>query len=153
LLSANRRAFLKTGSYLAAASLLPSLGRAQDSADLPEIRVALIGCGGRGTGAAAQSLSVPGTRLVAMADAFPDNVEHSHAELIKRFGDRVDVPQERRFAGFDAYQPAIDAADVVLLATPPGFRPAHFEYAVAKGKHVFMEKPVAVDGPGVRKVI
>ncbi len=151
--SADRRAFLKTGGYLAAASFLPSIGRAQDGADVPEIKVALVGCGGRGTGAAAQSLAVPGTRLVAMADAFPDNVEHSHGELVKRFGERVDVPRERRFAGFEAYKLAIDAADVVLLATPPGFRPAHFEYAVEKGKHVFMEKPVAVDGPGVRKVI
>ncbi len=150
--SADRRAFLKTGGLITAASLLPSIGRAQDG-DVSEIKVAVIGCGGRGTGAATQSLNVPGTRLVAMADAFPDNVENAYKTLKNQFGDRVDVPEDRRFSGFDAYKAAIDAADVVLLTTPPGFRPAHFEYAVEKGKHVFMEKPVAVDGPGVRKVI
>ncbi len=149
---ADRRSFLKTGGLLTAASLLPSAGRAQDAA-ATEIKVAVIGCGGRGTGAAAQSLSVPGTRLVAMADAFADNVERAHSELKKQFGDRVDVPEERRFSGFDAFKSATDAADLVLLCSSPGFRPAHFEYAVAQGKHVFMEKPVAVDGPGIRKVI
>jgi len=148
----DRRRFLKTGSLIAAASSMPSVVHAQ-AAGSDEIRVALVGCGGRGSGAAAQSLSVPGTRLVAMADAFPDNVDNAHDRLKEQFGDRVDVPPSRRFGGFEAYREAIDAADVVLLCTPPGFRPAHFEYAVAKGKHVFMEKPVAVDGPGVRKVI
>jgi myo-inositol 2-dehydrogenase / D-chiro-inositol 1-dehydrogenase len=150
--SNERRAFLKTGSLLTAASLLPSISRANQGGD-SDLKVAVVGCGGRGTGAAAQSLSVPGTRLVAMADAFADNVERSHNELKQKFGDRVDVPESRRFAGFDAFKGAIDAADVVLLCSTPGFRPAHFEYAVAQGKHVFMEKPVAVDGPGVRRVI
>ncbi|MES2924822.1 MAG: Gfo/Idh/MocA family oxidoreductase [Verrucomicrobiota bacterium] len=151
-LLANRRAFLKAGTLAAAASTLPSVLYAQ-AAGSDEIKIALIGCGGRGTGAAAQSLSVPGTKLVAMADAFPDNIERAYDALKKQSGDRVDVPAARRFAGFDAYKGAIDAADVVLLCTPPGFRPAHFEYAVKQGKHVFMEKPVAVDGPGIRKII
>ena len=151
-LSADRRAFLKAGTIAAAASSLPSVLYAQ-AAPNAEIKIALVGCGGRGSGAAAQSLNVPGTKLVAVADAFPDNAENAANALKQQFGDRVDVPKERVFAGFDGYKGAIDAADVVLLCTPPGFRPAHFEYAVQQGKHVFMEKPVAVDGPGIRKVI
>ncbi|BCX49088.1 oxidoreductase [Haloferula helveola] len=150
--SPDRRTFLKTGSLVAAASSVPSLLHAQAGGG-DEIKIALVGCGGRGTGAAAQSLNVPGTRLVALADAFPDNADSAHDRLKGQFKDRVDVPTSRRFSGFDAYKQAIDAADVVLLCTPPGFRPTHFEYAVAQGKHVFMEKPVAVDGPGIRKVI
>ena len=147
----DRRSFLKAGSLATAASLLPSIASAQDGGK--EIKVALVGCGGRGTGAASQSLNVPGTKLVAMADAFGDKIDRAHETLKKQFGERVDVPEERRFHGFDAFKKAIDCADLVLLCTPPGFRPPHFEYAVASGKHVFMEKPVAVDGPGIRKVI
>jgi predicted dehydrogenase len=149
--STDRRSFLKTGSLLTAASLLPGLARAQGEA--AEIKVALIGCGGRGTGAAAQSLSCPGTKLVAVADAFEDNAKKAAESLKKQFPDRVDLPAERIFHGFDAYQKAIESADLVLLCTPPGFRPTHFEYAVEKGKHAFVEKPVAVDGPGIRKFI
>jgi predicted dehydrogenase len=149
--STDRRSFLKTGSLITAASLLPGLARAQGGA--AEIKVALIGCGGRGTGAAAQSLGCPGTKLVAIADVFEDNVKKAADALKKQFPDRVDLPAERIFHGFDAYRKAIDAADLVLLCTPPGFRPAHFEYAVEKGKHAFVEKPVAVDGPGIRKFI
>lgn len=151
IVTANRRTFLKTGSLVTAAAALPGVARAATTSS--DIKVAVIGCGGRGTGAAAQSLAVPGTRLVAMADAFPDNVERALNQLEKQHPERVDVPKERRFSGFDAYKKAIDAADVVLLCTPPGFRPRHFEYAVEQGKHVFMEKPVAVDGPGIRKVV
>ena len=151
---AGRRGFLKSGTLIATATALPGILRAKDGAGTPdELKIALVGCGGRGSGAAAQSLNVPGTRLVAMADAFPDNIDAAHEGLKKQYGDRVDVPKERRFAGFEGYKAAIEAADVVLLCTPPGFRPAHFEYAIAKGKHVFMEKPVAVDGPGIRKVL
>lgn len=147
----DRRQFLKTGALLSAASLFPTIGAAAD--DVKPIKIALIGCGGRGTGAAAQSLNVAGTTLVAMADAFADNLEYAHKQLSEKFGARVDVPEARRFVGLDAYKAAIDAADVVLLCSTPGFRPQHFEYAVKQGKHVFMEKPVAVDGPGIRKVI
>ncbi len=147
----DRRDFIKAGSLVTAAALLPGVASAQEAGK--EIKVALIGCGGRGTGAASQSLNVPGTKLVAMADAFEDQLNKAHATLQKQYGDRVDVPAERRFVGFDAFKKATDAADLVLLCSSPGFRPAHFEYAVQQGKHVFMEKPIAVDGPGIRKVI
>lgn len=147
----DRRDFIKAGSLVTAAALLPGIAQAQGAGK--EIKVALIGCGGRGTGAASQSLNVPGTKLVAMADAFEDNLNKAHASLVKQYGERVDVPAERRFVGFDAFKKATDAADLVLLCSSPGFRPAHFEYAVQQGKHVFMEKPIAVDGPGIRKVI
>lgn len=119
------------------------------------IKVGLVGCGGRGTGAADQALSAdPGTTLIAMGDAFADQIEGSLSTL-KAAGvaDRVQVPAEHRFAGFDAYKHVIDLVDVVLLATPPGFRPIHFAYAVEKGKHAFIEKPVAVDGPGLRAFV
>jgi myo-inositol 2-dehydrogenase/D-chiro-inositol 1-dehydrogenase len=152
IIVSSRRSFLKTGALAAAASSFPSVLFAQTGGS-DEIKVALIGCGGRGTGAAAQTLNVPGTRLVAMADAFPDRLQNAFDTLTKAHGDRMDVPKERQFTGFDAYKHAIDSADVVLLCTPPGFRPAHFEYAVEKGKHIFMEKPVAVDGTGIRKVL
>jgi predicted dehydrogenase len=148
----DRREFMKAGVLVTAATLLPGMASAQGAAG-KELKVALIGCGGRGTGAASQSLNVPGTKLVAMADAFEDNLTKAHDSLQKQFKARVDVPAERRFVGFDAYKKAIDAADLVLLCSSPGFRPMHFEYAVQQGKHVFMEKPVAVDGPGIRKVI
>ncbi len=130
-----------------------------------EIKIALIGCGGRGTGAAAQALHTAGpVKLWAMADAFEDRLEGSLKRLstgakVSRgtsegLGAKVDVPPERRFVGLDAYRRAIDSGvDLVLLTTPPGFRPAQFEYAIKQGKHVFMEKPVAVDSPGVRSVL
>ena len=146
----SRRTFLKTTTAAAAASM-PFGAYAQSGS--AEIKVALIGCGGRGTGAAVQSLNVPGTRLVAMADAFEDRLKGSLSSISQKFGDRVDVPQERQFIGFEAYKDAIAAADVVILTTPPGFRPMHFEHAIAQGKHVFMEKPVATDAAGIRQVI
>lgn len=119
------------------------------------IKVALIGCGGRGTGAALQALSVKqNVKLVAMADAFRDRIDSSYQNLTKgKVKDRVDVPEDRKFVGFDGYKQAIALADVVLLTTPPGFRPIHFEEAVRQGKHVFMEKPVATDAPGIRRVL
>ena len=120
-----------------------------------EIKVALIGCGGRGTDACIQALSTEGPmKLTAMADLFQDRVDVSLANISKEKPDRVDVPAERRFIGFDGYRRAIDSGvDGVILTTPPGFRPAQFEYAVEKGKHVFMEKPVATDAAGVRRVL
>jgi myo-inositol 2-dehydrogenase/D-chiro-inositol 1-dehydrogenase len=146
-----RRDFLKTSSTLAAAAALaPGVFAAGDDT----LKLALIGCGGRGSGAASQALSTEGPlKLVAMADAFKDRLDGSYDELKKQHADRVDVPEENKFVGFDAYQHAIAAADVVILATSPGFRPPHFEEAVRQGKHIFMEKPVAVDAPGVRKVL
>jgi len=118
------------------------------------IKIALIGCGDRGTGAAFQALSTKANvKLVALADAFQDRLDKSYNLLSERFKDKVDVPKERQFVGFDGYEKAIALADVVLLVTPPGFRPMHFEEAVKQGKHVFMEKPVAVDSPGIRKVL
>ena len=119
------------------------------------MKVALIGCGGRGTGAARDALknSACPTRLVAMADAFQHRLDRSLETLQTQFADKVDVPPERQFVGLDGYKKAIALADVVILTTPPGFRPMTFEEAIAQGKHVFMEKPVATDAPGVRKVL
>lgn len=130
-----------------------------------EIKIALVGCGGRGTGAAAQALNTAGPiKLWAVADAFAPRLEFSLKMLqgggrVSRgtsegLAAKIDVPPERRFVGLDAYRQAIDSGvDLVLLTTPPGFRPAQFEYAVKQGKHVFMEKPVAVDAPGIRRVL
>jgi predicted dehydrogenase len=146
-----RRGFLKTTSTLAAAaSLAPGVFAAGDDT----LKLALIGCGGRGSGAADQALSTDGpVKLVAMGDVFKDRLDSSYDTLKGRHADRVAVSEENKFIGFDAYQHAIALADVVILATPPGFRPSHFEEAVRQGKNIFMEKPVAVDGPGVRKVL
>ncbi|MCS6968849.1 MAG: Gfo/Idh/MocA family oxidoreductase [Cytophagales bacterium] len=162
----DRRSFIKTSAIVSAGVAVVGMpfgayARYQDDT----IKVALVGCGSRGTGAAAQALSVkPRTKLVAMADAFADRIEESYKALTaNKFKDwsgvevsvahKVEVPPERRFVGFDAYQKAIELADVVLLATPPGFRPQHFEACIKAGKHVFMEKPVATDAPGVRQVL
>lgn len=125
------------------------------------IKVAVVGCGGRGTGAAIQALSSgKNVKLVAMADAFQNRIDDSYKHITSddatdngHIRDKVDVPAERRFVGFDAYKKAIALCDVVILATPPGFRPAHFEEAVNAGKHVFMEKPVAVDPAGIKIVL
>jgi len=137
------------------AAQLP-LARAVHAAGSDVIRVGFIGCGGRGTGAAVQALSTPGpVRLVAMADVFAQRLEASLKQLLARedLKGRIDVPPERRFVGFDAYQQAIEAGvDLVLLTTSPHFRPIHYPAAVRAGKHVYMEKPVAVDAPGVRAI-
>jgi myo-inositol 2-dehydrogenase / D-chiro-inositol 1-dehydrogenase len=154
----SRREFLKTSSVLAAGGALAgslSLSRSAHAAGDDTIKIALIGCGGRGTGACQQALSTAGPiKLVAMADAFADRLAQSYRQLTQSHPNKVDVPEERRFIGFDAYHKALEAGiDVVLLATPPGFRPIHFEAAVRAGKHVFMEKPVATDAIGVHRVI
>ncbi|HEU5070853.1 MAG TPA: Gfo/Idh/MocA family oxidoreductase [Verrucomicrobiae bacterium] len=152
-----RREFLRTTSAaLAGASVLGALSveRSAFAAEDNTLKIALIGCGGRGTAAAGQALSTDGpVKLVAMADAFEDRLSGSLKGLADRHGDKVDVPADRQFIGFDAYKQAIALADVVILATPPGFRPMQFEEAVNQGKHVFMEKPVATDAPGVRRVL
>jgi myo-inositol 2-dehydrogenase/D-chiro-inositol 1-dehydrogenase len=150
-----RREFLKASALVAGGVMLSGYSWAGVNSSVDDtIKIALIGCGDRGTGAAFQALSTQfNLKLVAMADAFQDRLDKSYASLSTKFGAKVDVPKERQFVGFDAYQKAIALADVVLLVTPPGFRPMHFEEAIKQGKHVFMEKPVAVDSPGIRKVL
>ena len=155
----NRRDFVKkmglaTGSGMLLSSL--PIGVSAFAGGNDTIKLALIGCGGRGTGAAHQALSADeGVKLVAMADAFRDRLDDSYEKLSKIYAetDRVAVKEEHKFVGFDAYKKAIAMADVVILATPPGFRPYHFEEAINKNKHVFMEKPVATDVVGIRKVL
>src|SRR5262249_34995027 len=122
------------------------------------IRVALVGCGGRGTGAAENALSTRSgpIELVAMADVFQERLISSHKQLSKSFPKQVDVPQDRQFVGFDAYKRAMDclkAGDVVILTTPPAFRWPHFAYAIEKGINTFMEKPTTVDGPSTKKML
>jgi predicted dehydrogenase len=153
--SASRREFLKgstaAGATLAAAGLSLSVPLVHAGGS-GTIRVGLVGCGGRGTGAAEQALTADsGTRLVAMADAFQDRIDDSLSALKgSTVSSRVDVPRDRQYAGFDAFRQVIDQVDVVLLTTPPHFRPIHLAYAVEKGVHAFVEKPMAVDGPGLR---
>ena len=161
--NSSRREFVKQSGLLAggliAAPLMSQANFFSGSEDV--IKVALVGCGGRGTGAAIQALSSKqNVKLVAMADAFRDNLDSCYKSITSdeasENGDiksKIDVPEERKFTGFDGYQKAIALADVVILATPPGFRPQHFEEAINKGKHVFMEKPVAVDPAGIQKVL
>lgn len=154
-----RRDFVKKTTVLAGSVIAaPLLTKANYFAGADDaIKVALIGCGGRGTGAAAQALSTKqNVKLVAMADAFRDRLDDSYKELTNDESTvkaRVDVPEERKFVGFDAYKKAIALADVVILATPPGLRPIHFEEAVNKNKHIFMEKPVATDPAGIQRVL
>ena len=158
----NRREFVKTagaaaGSLILAPSMLSA--KAHIGGD-DAIRVGLVGCGGRGTGAAVQALlSGQNVHLVAMADAFRDQVDSSYQRIQEEMENnelpagRLNVPEEHKFSGFEGYQKVIPLCDVVILATPPGFRPIHFEAAVKAGKHIFMEKPVAVDAPGIRRVL
>jgi myo-inositol 2-dehydrogenase / D-chiro-inositol 1-dehydrogenase len=154
----SRREFLKqTSGALTGAALLSALSVRSYAAENNTIPIALIGCGGRGTGAAVNALATDGpVKLVAMADVFADRLEGSLANLKNQFGDAVDVPPERQFLGMDAYRKAIAEiapGGVAVLATPPAFRPVQFEHAVASDCHVFMEKSFAVDAPGVRRVI
>ena len=172
-----RREFLKNTARLAAVSALagvtiPHVHAAEDNT----IRLALIGCGGRGSGAVANALSAGGlvmdnrfraqdeknadscgpVKLTAMADLFADRLGPAHNALTKAFGDKIDVPKERQFLGFDAYRKAIDClrpGDVAILTTHAGFRPTHLEYAVEKGVNVFMEKCFASDPGGTQQVL
>ena len=157
-----RRDFVKTTGRTAAATALvtmavPHVHAAEDNT----IRVALVGCGGRGTGAAVNALSVKNgpIKLVAMADVFEDKLKASHANISKKFEKepgKIDVPEDRKFIGFDGYRQAIDClrpGDVAIFATPPGFRWVHFGYAIEKNVHTFMEKPTTVDGPTTRKML
>jgi predicted dehydrogenase len=149
----NRRKFLGvTGATLAVAGF-PAIVRGQE-ASKQVLKVGLIGCGGRGTGAASQALSAdPNVKLWAMGDAFAPAIANSLKQLGK-FGERLDVPQSRQFAGLDAFKEVLaSGVDVVILATPPGFRPQHLRAAVEAGKHIFCEKPMAVDVAGVKSVM
>jgi len=156
----SRREFLARSTAAATGAALAGgldLGRTAHAAGSDLIKIALIGCGGRGTGAAAnalQNVAHPNVKLVALADAFTGRMENCLKALKTRCGDRVDVAPERMFADLDGYQKAIDCdVDVVLMCSPPGFRPMQFEAAVKAGKQIFMEKPVAVDAPGVRRIL
>ena len=153
--SNSRRGFLKTGAAtLVGGTLFNSLPVGVYAQTGKTIKVGLVGCGGRGTGAAFEALQAsPTVKLVAMGDAFSDMLSGSYAKLAAEFKDQVDVPANRRFVGLDAYAKVIAECDAVILATPPPFRPAHFEEAINAGKHVFMEKPLAVDVPGYKMII
>jgi predicted dehydrogenase len=167
LTNPGRREFLRQGTLLAGGLMAaPLLSHANyfSGAD-GVIKIAMVGCGGRGTGAVTQALSSKqNVKLVAMADAFRDNLDTCYKQLTSEdtaestngrgsLKGKVDVPEENKFTGFDAYKHAIALADVVILATPPGFRPIHFEEAVKQGKHIFMEKPVATDPAGIQRVL
>ena len=152
--SLSRREFLKASAAVAT-TIGATAARAQTSPG-DTLRVGLVGCGGRGTGAAAQALAAdPSVKLVAMGDVFAERLQLSLGTLKKQpaIAMKLDVPEKNQFIGFDAYQKVIETSDVVLLATPPHFRPMHIEAAVAAGKHIFAEKPIAVDAPGVRAVL
>jgi predicted dehydrogenase len=153
----SRRDLIKKTGQVAAVSALAGVALPQVHAgENNTLQIALVGCGGRGTGAAANALQTTGpTRLVAMADVFPNRLATSHANLTNEFRNQVDVPAARRFIGFDGYRRAMDslrAGDVVILGTPPAFRWVQFTYAIEKRLNVFMEKPVAVDGPSARRM-
>lgn len=155
----SRRDFIKTGSSLLVAGGVVgtslTVARTAHAAGSDLIKIGLIGCGGRGTGAAIQALNTKSgdIKLTAMADAFENRIQAAFRAIKGQHADKVET-EGRTFAGFDAYQKLLETdIDLVILATPPGFRPMQFEAAVKAGKHVFMEKPVAVDGPGVRRVL
>ncbi len=156
--STSRRDFLKKSSAVLAGTALagvavPHVHAGEDNT----IKIALIGCGGRGTGAVFEALSTKGpTKLWAMADVFENRLQPSLDAASKRFGKQIEVPKERQFIGMDGYRKAIDSLEpgsIAFLTTPPAFRPMHLEYAVQKGMNVFMEKSFAVDAPGVRRVL
>jgi predicted dehydrogenase len=154
----SRRDFLKDTSRIAAASaVMAAVAPRMYAGQSNTIKVALIGCGGRGTGAADNALSVKQgpIQLVAMGDVFEHRLKSSYENLDKRHPDKMNVPRSRRFVGLDAYKHAMDClspGDVAIFATPPAFRWVHFTYAIKKGLNVFMEKPVTVDGPTSRRM-
>ncbi|WP_422083473.1 Gfo/Idh/MocA family protein [Ulvibacterium sp.] len=155
--STTRRKFVKTSAKTAAAGLVFAQLPVFSSAHVlgqERLKLGLVGCGGRGTGAVFQALTASkSVQLVAMGDVFQHEMDSSLQRVSKDFPDQVDVPKEHQFLGLEAYKDVIAECDAVILATPPGFRPEHFEHAVASDKHVFMEKPLAVDSPGYRKVL
>ncbi len=152
-----RRDFIKGSAALVGGALVgsPFTGKAGRIVSAP-LKLALIGCGARGAGAVLNALNANSNAvLVAMADVFKDKLDETYATLMKvgKIKDSIKVPENQKFVGFEAYEKALACADVVLLVTPPAFRPAHFEAAVKAGKHVFMEKPLASDAPGIRQVL
>ncbi len=155
----SRRDLLSTSGRLAAASALAGVALpAVHAGEDDTVRIALVGCGGRGTGAAGDAMASKNgpAKLVAMADVFQERLDHSYDALHQEFNDHVAVPTGNKFIGFDGYQKAMDClrkGDVVILTTPPAFRWVHFTYAISKGLNVFMEKPVTVDGPSTRKLL
>ena len=154
----NRRSFVKKTTIGAGALLaVPySVDAMVNVGNVKKLKLCVVGCGGRGTGAAVQALRADkDVELVAMADAFQDTLDNSLKSIKEELDGeiKVNVKQKNKFVGFDAFKKAIDISDVVILASPPGFRPLHFEYAINNEKHVFMEKPVAVDAFGVRRVL
>lgn len=157
--SSSRRDFIKTGGQAAALSVLANVAiPAVHAAGSDLIQIALIGCGGRGGGAAANALSVKRgpVKLVAMADVFPERLATDLKNLQQRLSSQVDVPADRQFIGFDAYQHAMDClkpGDIAIFATPPAFRWVHFTYAIQKNLNVFMEKPLTADGPTSKRML
>ncbi len=154
----SRREFLKNSTRLAAASALAGVALPHVHAvGSDNIQLALVGCGGRGTGAAANALACSGPpKLVAMADVFEHKLKGSHHALTEKFEKQVDVPEDRQFIGFDGYQKAVDClkkGDIVIFTTPLAFRWVHFTYAIQKGLNVFMEKPLTADGPTSRRML
>src|SRR5208282_1616153 len=156
--STTRRQFIETAGKLAAVSALANVAIPPvHAAGSDAIQVALIGCGGRGGGAAANALSVRRgpVKLVAMADVFPDRLRKDLTKLQTQFASQVDVPPERQFIGLDAYEKAMDClkpGDIAIFATPPAFRWVHFTYAIQKSLNVFMEKPLTADGPTCKRM-
>ncbi|MCC6421766.1 MAG: Gfo/Idh/MocA family oxidoreductase [Gemmataceae bacterium] len=155
-----RRDLIRTSGQVAAASALAGIAiPAVHAGENNTLKVALVGCGGRGTGAAANALSVRNRgpiQLVALADVFADRLNGSYRQLQRSHAQQMDVPESRRFVGFDGYRRAMDElrrGDVVILTTPPAFRWVHFTYAIERGLNVFMEKPTTVDGPSTRKML
>jgi predicted dehydrogenase len=155
----SRRQFLKAAGGVAAASALTGVNTpAVHAAGSDLIQVALVGCGGRGSGAVINALATQSgpVKLIAMADAYDDRLKSSYDALSKAVGSQMEVPEERRFVGFDAYRKAMDClkpGDVAIFATPPAFRWVHYQYAIEKRLNVFMEKPVTVDGPTSRRML
>src|SRR3954465_5029290 len=158
LLPTTRRRFLRTGSMaalLGAAAPYVKIAPKAFAANSETIKVGLIGCGGRGSGAAGQALAADNNvTLTAMGDVFQDRLHNSHDALKKQAGEKVQVDPDKMFIGLDAYKKVLDSGvDLVILTTPPGFRPLHLAAAVEAGKNIFCEKPMATDGPGLRSVM
>ena len=151
----SRRSFVKktaaiTSGAIASTMSIKSFANVNEN---KKLKLSVVGCGGRGSGAVVQALTADdNVELISMADTFRDRIDSSINGIKDHFGDskKIKVKEKNLFVGFDAYKRAIDLCDVVILTTPPGFRPHHFEYAVNNDKHIFMEKPVATDATGVR---